>query len=72
MLVSWSWEWASCTIFSRAVVDFEKIQKILSDVLTQSHHTFIIVSSTLNEKRCECINLKTYARSILKICYVRD
>ena len=21
MLVSWSWEWASCTIFSRAVVD---------------------------------------------------
>lgn len=23
MLVSWSWEWASCTIFSRAVVDAE-------------------------------------------------
>ena len=24
MLVSWSWEWASCTIFSRAVVDWNR------------------------------------------------
>ena len=24
MLVSWSWEWASCTIFSRAVVDLNE------------------------------------------------
>ena len=24
MLVSWSWEWASCTIFSRAAVDRDR------------------------------------------------
>ena len=30
MLVSWSWEWASCTIFSRAVVDIQDTNKVIS------------------------------------------
>lgn len=28
MLVSWSWEWASCTIFSRAVVDTQTVDEV--------------------------------------------
>ena len=35
MLVSWSWEWASCTIFSRAVVD-KKLKSMTREELLKS------------------------------------
>ena len=37
MLVSWSWEWASCTIFSRAVVDNHTFKQIVLRIVNTYH-----------------------------------
>lgn len=45
MLVSWSWEWASCTIFSRAVVDGILADTIDSVVRNEIPGNFMCLST---------------------------
>ena len=59
MLVSWSWEWASCTIFSRAVVDHSALRKLFEFPLLRLYRLCCAVRSQVHPHThltgCMCV-----------------